>query len=143
MLFGSNALCFPSQSQLQGPMLRGELAGCWFNLHVLQVILVEADSLPLRDPEDLFKTAGFKENGSLYWPGHWSASQGDRPGFLDPAAYTLFGLQPPWLAHPEAFATAETGQLLIDRHDPLPRVSLELTSQKSWFAQFWKLTVGL
>lgn len=86
---------------------------------VLQVILVEADSLPLRNPEDLFETAVFKQHGSLYWPGHWSASQGDRPGFLDPAAYTLFGLKPPWLADPEAFATAETGQLLIHRQATL------------------------
>lgn len=87
---------------------------------LLQVILVEADSLPLRDPGDLFETALFKQHGSLFWPGHWSASQGDRPGFLDPAAYTLFGLKPPWLADPDAFATAETGQLLIHRHVTCP-----------------------
>ena len=83
---------------------------------VLQVILVEADSLPLRNPTDLFETAAFRQHGSLFWPGHWSASQGDRPGFLDPAAYTLFGLKLPWLADPDAFATAETGQLLLNRH---------------------------
>ena len=82
---------------------------------VLQVILVEADSLPLRDPEELFETAVFKQHGSLFWPGHWNGLKGDRPGYLDPAAYNLFGLQRPWESDSEVFATAETGQLLINR----------------------------
>lgn len=81
----------------------------------MQVMLIEADSLPLRNPEDLFETEQFKEHGSLFWPGHWSAVQGDRPGWLRPDAYTLFDLTPPWQAHPEAFATAETGQLILNR----------------------------
>ena len=81
----------------------------------MQVILIEADSLPLRNPEDLLETQQFKEHGSLFWPGHWSAAQGDRPGWLRPDAYTLFDLTSPWQAHPEAFATAETGQLILDR----------------------------
>ena len=127
-------MCFPSTVQLQVPLLRGELLAVGSRVHVLQVILVEADSLPLRDPEDLCKTAAFKQNGSLFWPGHWSAAQGDRPGFLDPAAYTLFGLEPPWVANPAAFATAETGQLLIDRHESLPRVLLEISGQNLVFA---------
>ena len=40
---------------------------------------------------------------------------GHKPGWLLPSAYHLIGLQHPWSNDPDAFATTETGQLLINR----------------------------
>ena len=40
---------------------------------------------------------------------------GHNPGWLLPSAYHLFGLQHPWSNDSDAFATTETGQLLINR----------------------------
>ena len=40
---------------------------------------------------------------------------GHSPGWLLPSAYHLFGLRHPWSNDSDAFATTETGQLLINR----------------------------
>ena len=46
---------------------------------------------------------------------HAAQAIGHNPGWLLPSAYHLFGLQHPWSSDPDAFATTETGQLLINR----------------------------
>ena len=38
---------------------------------LLQVLLLDADSQPLRDPAVLFESAQYKENGNLFWPDFW------------------------------------------------------------------------
>jgi hypothetical protein len=80
-------------------------------LLVRQVLLLDADNLPLANPERLFETQEYKQNGALFFPDWWEAS-----AWLKPAAYTLFGLEPPWkLDGSSSFKTSESGQILFNR----------------------------
>ena len=76
-----------------------------------QVIMLDADNTPLKNPEVLFESKEYREGGNLYWPDWWDAQ-----GWLRPAAYSLFGIMPPWLKEGgENFITAESGQMILNR----------------------------
>jgi len=75
------------------------------------VIMLDADNTPLKNPEVLFESKEYREGGNLYWPDWWDAQ-----GWLRPAAYSLFGIMPPWLKEGgENFITAESGQMILNR----------------------------
>ncbi|KAK9818014.1 hypothetical protein WJX72_005712 [[Myrmecia] bisecta] len=77
-----------------------------------QVLLLDADSIPLRDPEYLYDTPQFLEAGHLNWPDWW---YDNLPGFGWPLeAYALFGLAPPQMG-PHVLQGSEAGQTLLDR----------------------------
>lgn len=76
---------------------------------------MDGDNLPLRNPEALFDSPQFRLHGNLFWPDFWTGVIGHNPDWLRPSAYRLFDLKPPWLDNPDAFATTETGQILINR----------------------------
>ena len=77
----------------------------------VQVIMLDADNTPLKNPEVLFDSKAYKEGGNLYWPDWWDAQ-----GWLRPAAYNLFGITPPWMKPGgEDFITAESGQMVLNR----------------------------
>ena len=67
-----------------------------------EVMLLDADNVPVRDPEYLFDTPGYQETGALFWP------QGSRmsPGH---ASWSAFGVE---YRDEEEF---ESGQLIIDK----------------------------
>jgi hypothetical protein len=46
------------------------------------------------------------------------AGRWDAHGWLRPAAYTLFGLTPPWEGEGVTFRTTESGQMLLNRCAP-------------------------
>lgn len=88
-------------------LMLGELLG------LLQVLLLDADNLPLANPERLFDSEEYRHTGALFFPDWWDAG-----GWMRPAAYTLFGLTPPWLLDSGAdFKTSESGQMLFNRWD--------------------------
>ena len=74
--------------------------------------MLDADNTPLKNPEVLFDSKEYREGGNLYWPDWWDAQ-----GWLRPAAYRLFGITPPWtVPGQEVFRTAESGQMVLNRH---------------------------
>ncbi|CAL5224336.1 g7008 [Coccomyxa viridis] len=76
-----------------------------------EVIMLDADNTPLKNPEVLFNSTEYREGGNLYWPDWWDAQ-----GWLRPAAYSLFGITPPWTVEGgEGFRTAESGQMVLNR----------------------------
>lgn len=73
--------------------------------------MLDADNLPLVNPEHLFTSREYTQTGALFFPDWWDAH-----AWLKPAAYTLFGLTPPWLQGEGAgFKTSESGQMLFNR----------------------------
>lgn len=52
-----------------------------------QVLLLDADTVPLLDPTQLFSLPQYLEAGALFWPDAWSNWVSDR-------AYTMLGLHP-------------------------------------------------
>ncbi|KAI8468862.1 MAG: mannosyltransferase putative-domain-containing protein [Monoraphidium minutum] len=73
-----------------------------------QVVMLDADSMPVADPGLLFDSPQFKEHGSLVWADFWTRE------WMKPEAYTMFGLMPPWEGD-KSWREAESGQLLLDR----------------------------
>lgn len=67
-----------------------------------EVLFLDADNVPVRDPEFLFDSAPYRETGAIFWPdyGHF-----EKTG----EAWTLLGMERP--EHPEF----ESGQMVIDK----------------------------
>ena len=97
------------------------------------MLLLDADNLPLANPERLFESEEYRHTGALFFPDWWDAG-----GWMRPAAYTLFGLTPPWLLEGGSdFKTSESGQMLFNRwaspsHGPqTPGWMTQITQQMS------------
>ncbi len=50
-----------------------------------EVLLLDSDSLPLRDPAALFASPQYLRDGNLFWPDVWR-------GWVGQGAYSLLGL---------------------------------------------------
>ncbi|CAK4104077.1 unnamed protein product [Aphanomyces euteiches] len=80
-----------------------------FFSHFQNVLFLDADNLPLRDPDFLFDTTEFQTNGALFWPDFW------HPG------HTIFNVHSDSLVWPMLNMSfvdmfeQESGQLVIDR----------------------------
>eukprot|EP00775_Hariotina_reticulata_P003263 gene3263-3541_t len=73
-----------------------------------QVLLLDADSLPLIDPVELFSTEEFQSSGNLFWPDFWHRM------WIHEAIYKKLGQSVPWHDEPK-WKSAESGQVLFDR----------------------------
>ena len=73
-----------------------------------QVVMLDSDNLPLRNPEYLFQSREYLSSGSLFFSDWWDILE-----WVKPEAYTAFGLQFPGFAG--ATLAAESGQLLLNR----------------------------
>ncbi|KAF6265742.1 mannosyltransferase putative-domain-containing protein [Scenedesmus sp. NREL 46B-D3] len=73
-----------------------------------QVLLLDSDNTPLADPTYLFDSAAFAASGNLQWLDFWTNQ------WMQPALYSLLGLDVPWEANP-GFRASEAGQILLDR----------------------------
>lgn len=87
-----------------------------------QVLMLDADQVPLRDPADLFRWQNYRDAGAVFWP--------DCADVL--AANPIWqgcGLQP--RAHP----ALDSGQLLIDksRHWKALQIAAHLNEQASYY----------
>ncbi|CAL8463979.1 g3514 [Coccomyxa elongata] len=74
-----------------------------------EVLMLDSDNLPLRNPEYLFESAEYRGSGSLFFSDWW-----DILDWVKPEAYTAFGLQYPSFSRPTL--AAESGQLLLNRN---------------------------
>jgi hypothetical protein len=69
-----------------------------------EVLFLDADCYPARDPTFLFDGPGYRERGAIFWPDLESSR-----GLFTPQAWALFGV-PPVECMP-----LESGQLLVDK----------------------------
>ena len=67
-----------------------------------RILLLDADNVPVRNPEYLFDLAQFRRLGAVFWPDYWSLKS-------DSSAWKLFDV--PFCDGPEF----ETGQVLVDK----------------------------
>lgn len=77
-----------------------------------EILCLDSDNIPLRDPALLFETASYQQHGNIFW------SDPNING-LDPTVYKMFDMQPPW-AEDATFLAAESGQILLNRFISLP-----------------------
>ncbi len=78
-----------------------------------QVLLLDADNMPLVDPGPLFSDPSFKAAGNLFWPDYWYNA------WIDTGMYSMFGFAVPWEGNSQHHTT-ESGQLLLDRYFATP-----------------------
>lgn len=45
-----------------------------YKTHNIQVLLLDADCQPLRQPEALFELPAYKEHGNVFWADYWTAN---------------------------------------------------------------------
>jgi hypothetical protein len=69
-----------------------------------EVLFLDADCYPTRDPEVLFTWSGFRTSGAVFWP---DSEAGKRA--LTPQLIRTFGVEP------EGVLPIESGQLLVDK----------------------------
>ncbi|KAK9814131.1 hypothetical protein WJX72_001060 [[Myrmecia] bisecta] len=74
-----------------------------------EVLMLDSDNMPLREPSYLFETREYRMHGALFFPDWWEK------GWVKAEAYTMFGLEVPWTLKPK-YVTSESGQLLLDRN---------------------------
>ena len=70
--------------------------------------MLDSDSLPLRNPEYLFRTPEYQRSGSLFFSDWWDIVE-----WVKPESYTTFGFQFPGLQ--AATLAAESGQVFLNR----------------------------
>ncbi|KAI8471635.1 MAG: mannosyltransferase putative-domain-containing protein [Monoraphidium minutum] len=92
-----------------GPRRGGGTRALAFVTRFKEVLLLDADNVPLADPAPLFESREFRDSGSLFSPDFW------RQAWADAAIYTRFGMAAaPWEGRP-GFRLCDSGQLLVDR----------------------------
>lgn len=73
-----------------------------------EVLLLDADSMPLLHPDTLFSSPQYVAHGSLFWPDFWHSA------WIKPEMYLQHGIRPPWEGDRE-HRLADSGQVLLDR----------------------------
>ena len=73
--------------------------------------MLDADNLPLRNPEVLFNSPEYRRSGTLFFSDWW-----DMVEWVKPQAYTAFGL--PYPGDERAILATESGQMLMNRQAP-------------------------
>jgi ADP-heptose:LPS heptosyltransferase len=96
-------------------ILRGWELKCYALMHsaFAQVLFLDADNVPVRNPEYLFDTPEFEKTGAVFWP---DRGQIAKTGVI----WELLGLVRP--AHPEF----ESGQMLLDKSRCWPALALAM-----------------
>jgi hypothetical protein len=84
-----------------------------------EVLYLDSDNVPLRDPEFLFETNLYREHGALFWPDRYSGP-GTGQEWLKREAWELCGV--PYRLEAEI----EAGQLLINKRPCWRALSLAL-----------------
>lgn len=93
-----------------------------------EVLMLDADQVPVADPTPLFKDRGFVESGALLWPDFWAATWA-------PDAPNIIGVSE------EEMPTRsfESGQMLFDKSRcvQVPRVANPASSMRSRLPHVW------
>ncbi|CAB9523667.1 Alpha-1,2-mannosyltransferase MNN5 [Seminavis robusta] len=78
-----------------------------------QVLWLDSDNFPFRDPSFLFETAEFEQTGSMFWKDYWKPQQNDFYITKHSLAWELFDIPPDSPIRNEM--ELEAGQFVIDR----------------------------
>ncbi|KWU45631.1 hypothetical protein RHOSPDRAFT_32939 [Rhodotorula sp. JG-1b] len=87
-----------------------------------EVLMLDSDNIPVRDPAFLFDSVEFKEMGAVFWPDYWK----DQP---ENAIWSILGVQ-----CRDEF-TIEAGQVLLRKSDHLDAILLVEYMLQDW--EFW------
>jgi alpha 1,2-mannosyltransferase len=80
-----------------------------YNSEFSNVLFLDADNVPIRDPSYLFETKEFKETGAIFWPDFWSPHNTIFNIHKDSLLWQLVGLEPVNMFE------QESAQLVINR----------------------------
>ena len=80
-----------------------------YHSHFDQVLFLDSDNTPLRDPTYLFETEEFKQKGTIFWPDYWQPSNTIFNLHSRSMIWELIGVE-----YADMFEQ-ESGQLLIDK----------------------------
>lgn len=118
-----NARCFIMEDFLTGSESAAVRHKLGYQLKLLaalfssfqEVLLLDSDSMPLLDPNNLFDSDAFKATGMLTWPDFWESTE-------SPDFYKIAGLQ----SFPDDLpaTSSESGQLVIDKSRHLKTLML-------------------
>lgn len=84
------------------------------------VLLLDSDCLPVRNPDLLFDSPEYATYGSMLWPDVFAQGLEVVSG-IEPQLWHLLGLEAPWQHHvrpsseTKYFLYAESGQVLLNR----------------------------
>ena len=78
-----------------------------------EILCLDSDNIPLRDPSTLFAWPSYQQHGNVFW-----SDPNINP--LDATVYEKFSLQPPWAEDP-SFLASESGQILLNRYLSCPQ----------------------
>ncbi|ORX38967.1 mannosyltransferase putative-domain-containing protein [Kockovaella imperatae] len=94
-----------------------------------QVLFLDADSVPIRDPEELFESTAYRDTGALIWPDLW-------PSIASSWLPYLIGLTPARSDKMWHEQTAESGQMIWNKK--MHWKSLLLACYYNFYGQgFW------
>ena len=74
------------------------------------VILIDADNVPVRDPTFLFESSEYRNLGAILWPDFHVPGSPDVRHCVSPAIWETFGISP------RDETPIESGQLVVDKH---------------------------
>jgi FkbM family methyltransferase len=82
-----------------------------------EVLFLDADQMPARDPSHLFDEPGYRDKGAVLWPDYLS----DKGVDITEKGFQVFGVPVPGYTRrpdhdkPSDYTPAETGQILVDK----------------------------
>lgn len=104
-----------------------------------EVLFLDCDNIPIRNPSYLFELKEYKQTGALFWKDLWRYKHG--PIFTGPDQrkhiHLLYGIQEPEVGEYEI----ESGQILIDKSRHWRGVHLFLYMNLNW-SIYYKLLYG-
>jgi hypothetical protein len=94
-----------------------------------EVLFLDADNLPIRNPSFLFGQAPYRETGAVFWP---DLPPYDRPEWVPAVVWKNIGLDP------QNTIDFESGQLLIDKRRCWKelRAARHINEHSDWYYQF-------
>lgn len=90
-----------------------------------EVLLLDADNVPVQDPTSLFESPEYQRHGAVLWPDFYQRGSPDVRHDLSPAVWETFGIPP------RDEPTTESGQVLIDKQRCWRELSLAL-----WYTEY-------
>lgn len=72
------------------------------------VLFLDADNIPVRDPEAIFDSREFQEAGAVLWPDFWKSTESPMTGYITGASDKV-------AQAPSELQTVEAGQMLWDK----------------------------
>ncbi|SLM38560.1 Nucleotide-diphospho-sugar transferases [Lasallia pustulata] len=73
-----------------------------------EVLFLDADNIPVRDPEVIFDSREYQEAGAILWPDFWKSTESPMTGYITGASDEV-------AQAPSDMKTVEAGQMLWDK----------------------------